>query len=49
MSDKLSLIVKNAIEESLDLKKLVLHQKLYKVLVEYVESRLIQEGFLKIG
>ena len=37
MSDKLSLKVKNAIQESLDLKKLVLHQKLYKVLVEMGE------------
>ena len=37
MSDELSLIVKNAIQESLDLKKLVLHQKLYKILVEMGE------------
>ena len=37
MSDELSLKVKNAIQESLDLKKLVLHQKLYKVLVEMGE------------
>ena len=37
MSDELSLKVKNAIEESVDLKKLVLHQKLYKVLVEMGE------------
>ena len=37
MSDELSLKVKNAIQESVDLKKLVLHQKLYKVLVEMGE------------
>jgi len=37
MSDELSLKVKNAIQESLDLKKLVLHQKLYKVLVKMGE------------
>ena len=37
MSDELSLRVKNAIQESLDLKKLVLHQKLYKILVEMGE------------
>ena len=37
MSDELSLKVKNAIQESLELKKLVLHQKLYKVLVEMGE------------
>ena len=37
MSDELSLKVKNAIEESIDLKKLVLHQKLYKILVEMGE------------
>ena len=37
MSDELSLKVKNAIQESLDLKKLVLHQKLYKILVEMGE------------
>ena len=37
MSDELSLKVKNAIEESVDLKKLVLHQKLYKILVEMGE------------
>ena len=37
MSDALSLKVKNAIQESLDLKKLVLHQKLYKILVEMGE------------
>jgi D-sedoheptulose 7-phosphate isomerase len=37
MSDKLSLKVKNAIQESVDLKKLVLHQKLYKILVEMGE------------
>ena len=85
MSDELSLKVKNAIQESIDLKKLVLFQKLYKTLgflgsdgreslrycdlsfivpsnktarvqevhitaghalIEYVEGRLIQEGFL---
>ena len=37
MSDELSLKVKNAIQESVDLKKLVLHQKLYKILVEMGE------------
>ena len=37
MSDELSLKIKNAIQESLELKKLVLHQKLYKVLVEMGE------------
>ena len=37
MSHELSLKVKNAIQESLDLKKLVLHQKLYKILVEMGE------------
>ena len=37
MSDELSLKVKNAIEESLELKKLVLQQKLYKILVEMGE------------
>ena len=37
MSDELSLKIKNAIQESVDLKKLVLHQKLYKVLVEMGE------------
>ena len=31
MSNKLSLIVKNALEEPLDLKKLVLHKKLNKI------------------
>ena len=88
MSDELSLKVKNAIQESIDLKKLILHQKLYKTLgflgldgreslrycdlsfidpsnktarvqevhittghalIEYVEGRLIQEGFLNFG
>ena len=37
MSDELSLKIKNAIQESLELKKLVLHQKLYKVLIEMGE------------
>ena len=37
MSDELSLKIKNAIQESLELKKLVLHQMLYKVLVEMGE------------
>ena len=37
MSNELSLKVKNAIEESLELKKLVLQQKLYKILVEMGE------------
>ena len=37
MSDELSLKIKDAIQESLDLKKLVLHQKLYKILVEMGE------------
>ena len=37
MSDELSLKVKNAIQESVVLKKLVLHQKLYKILVEMGE------------
>ena len=36
-NDELSLKVKNAIEESLELKKLVLQQKLYKILVEMGE------------
>ena len=38
MSDELSLKVKNAIQDSLDLKKLVLHQKLYKILNEMCEQ-----------
>ena len=47
MSDELSLKVKNAIQESLDLKKLVLHQKLYKILVEMGE--LIVQSILNGG
>ena len=47
MSDELSLKVKNAIEESVDLKKLVLHQKLYKILVEMGE--LVVQSILNGG
>ena len=47
MSDELSLKVKNAIQESVDLKKLVLHQKLYKVLDEMGE--LIVKSILNGG
>jgi len=47
MSDELSLKVKNAIQESLDLKKLVLHQKLYKILVEM--GKLIVQSILNGG
>ena len=47
MSDALSLKVKNAIQESLDLKKLVLHQKLYKILVEMGE--LVVQSILNGG
>ena len=47
MSDELSLKVKNAIEESVDLKKLVLHQKLYKILVEMGE--LVVDSILSGG
>ena len=47
MSDELSLKVKLAIEESIDLKKLVLHQKLYKILVEMGE--LIVQSILNGG
>ena len=47
MSDELSLKVKNAIQESLDLKKLVLHQKLYKILVEM--GQLIVQSILNGG
>ena len=47
MSDELSLKVKNAIQESLDLKKLVLHQKLYKILVEM--GKLVVQSILNGG
>jgi len=47
MSDELSLKVKLAIEESIDLKKLVLHQKLYKILVEM--GKLIVQSILNGG
>ena len=47
MSNELSLRVKNAIQESLDLKKLVLHQKLYKILVEM--GKLIVQSILNGG
>ena len=46
-NDKLSLKVKNAIEESLELKKLVLQQKLYKILVEMGE--LVVSSIIKGG
>ena len=47
MSDELSLKVKNAIQESIDLKKLVLNQKLYKILVEM--SELVVKSILNGG
>ena len=47
MSNELSLKVKNAIEESLELKKLVLQQKLYKILVEMGE--LVVSSIIKGG
>ena len=46
-NDELSLKVKNAIEESLELKKLVLQQKLYKILVEMGE--LVVSSIIKGG